>query len=204
MKKIILASIVFSSLSANAFAKAADEFFFQPAVTIEYSAPALSNGVSKKFTSNNFSKQLNGFENIAIGANVRVHKFLGFNANWFQGALHGHETQGTGYLHNQARYKFDQVNLSTLLYFPLMREVELFAEAGVADINAKFNYIANNGTVVHQTSHKLKNFYGLGFQFKLCKDSQDAIRLSYQKYSGKLALLDANYATVRIGYVKAF
>lgn len=204
MKKLILASAILSLFSLESFAKTADGFFFQPALTLEYSAPQLSNGIAKNFSSNNFGKQISGFENIALGANIRVHKFLGFNANWFQGALHGNNTQRTGYLNNAARFKFDQVNLSALAYAPIAREVEFFAEAGVSNINSSLNYVSNSGAVFHQTNNSTKAFYGLGVQFKPIKNSDDAIRLSYQKYSGKLALLNSNYSTVRIGYVKAF
>ncbi|MFA9231770.1 MAG: hypothetical protein ACEQSU_13665, partial [Microgenomates group bacterium] len=72
---------------SDSIAKTPDGFFFQPAISIEYSAPALSNGNDKYFKSNNFSKQISGFDNIALGGNFRIHKFLGFNANWVQGSL---------------------------------------------------------------------------------------------------------------------
>jgi hypothetical protein len=34
--------------------------------------------------------------------------------------------------------------------------------------------------------------------------SEDAIRFSFQKYAGKMGLLNAQLTTVRIGYMKAF
>ncbi len=204
MKKLILVSAFFSLLSLESFAKLPDGFFFQPAVTIEYSAPSISSGVSKNFSSNNFGKQISGFENIALGANVRVHKNLGFNANWYQGALSGNSLQNAGYLNNKARYKFDQYNFSTLVYIPATNFAEFFVEGGIANIRSHLNYVSNSGSSVSQSANHNKGFYGAGIQFKICEKSGDAIRLSFQKYSGKLALIDTNYSTVRIGYLKVF
>lgn len=204
MKKIIFFVATLSLFSANSFAKTADGFFFRPSISIEYSAPSLSNSGSKNFHSNNLGKQISGFENIALGGNFRVHKFLGFNANWVQGALSDNSLQNVGYLNNKARFKFDQYNFSALAYLPVNEFVEFFAEAGVSDIHSRLNYLQNSGVVANQKSHQTKTIYGLGFQFKPCEKSEDVIRVSFQKYSGKLELLDANYATVRIGYLKAF
>ena len=204
MKKLILASAILTLFSLESFAKARDGFFFQPALTIEYSAPSISNGISKNFSSNNFGKQISGFENIALGGNFRVHKNLGFNANWYQGALTGNSLQDAGYLNNKARYKFDQYNFSTLIYVPANDLAEFFVEGGIADIKSNLNYVTNSGSSVHQSEHQTKGFYGAGLQLKFCQKSEDAIRLSFQKYSGKLALIDTNYSTVRIGYLKVF
>lgn len=205
MKKIIYSAAFLSLFSAPSFAQISqDEFFFKPALTIEYSAPSLSNSGNKDFKSNNLGKQISGFENIALGGNVRVHQFLGFNANWVQGALSNNSLQDVGYLNYAARYKFNQINLSALAYYPANDFVEVFAEAGVSRIHGHLNYVQNNGSVVNEKSDQTKALYGVGIQFKPCLQSEDRIRLSFQKYSGKLALLDANYSTVRIGYLKAF
>ncbi len=205
MKKIIFFAVALSFFAAQSFANDwSDEFFFKPALSLEYSAPSLSNSGNKDFKSNNLGKQISGFENIALGANLRVHKFLGFNANWAQGALSSNNLQDVGYLNNAARYKFDQINLSALAYFPANDFVEFFAEAGVSDIHGRLNYVQNNGTVVNEKAHQTKALYGVGIQFKPSVKCEDMIRLSFQKYSGNLALLDANYSTVRIGYLKLF
>ena len=111
MKKITFVSAIFALFSVNSFAANPDGFFFRPSLSIEYSAPSISNSVSKNFKSNNFGKQISGLENIALGGNFRVHKFLGFNANWYQGALSGHNVSA-GYLNNAGRFKFDQYNFS--------------------------------------------------------------------------------------------
>ncbi len=203
MKKLILALAIFSLFSVESFAANPDGFFLRPSASIEYSAPALSDSVSKNFKSNNFGKQISGFENIAVGGNFRVHNFLGFNANYAKGALSGHTLQ-SGYLNNAAHFKFSQFNLSTLAYIPLDNSFELFGEAGISNINSHLNYIQNNGAIASDQANQTKGFFGFGMQFKPCLNSQDMIRLSFQKYSGKLALLDANYSTVRIGYLKAF
>ncbi len=204
MKKIIFFAVIFSFFSTNSFAKNEEGFFFKPFISIEYSAPALSSGVNKNFKSNNFGKQISGFENIALGGNFRLHKFLGFNANWFQGSLNDNSLQDVGYLNNKARFKFDQYNFSALAYLPANDFFEFFAEAGVADIHSRLNYVKNDSTAIKNKAHETKAILGAGFQFKPCKKSDDMIRLSFQKYSGKLALLDTNYSTVRIGYLKAF
>ncbi len=205
MKKLLIASALFAAISSQAFAKQLPEgFFFTPAATIEYSAPTLNSGYDKNYATNNFTKQIANFENIALGGNFRVHKNLGFNINWYQSSLSDHSAHNVGYLNYKATQQFSQFNFSALGYLPANDLIDLFAEAGLADIDSKLKYVTNSGSVVSQKSHQTLGFYGLGFQFKPYKNSDDSIRFSIQKYSGKLGLLDANYATARIGYLKVF
>ena len=117
--------------------------------------------------------------------------------------MHDNALQNVGVLNSEARFKFEQVNLTALAYLPANEFVEFFAESGVSDINSRLNYSQNNGAITNEKAHETKVVYGLGVQFKPCPNSEDRIRLSFQKYSGKLALLDANLSTVRIGYLKA-
>ncbi len=205
MKKLLITSAVFCAIANQSFAKELPQgFFLKPAATIEYSGVGLNSGYDKNYRTNNFTKQMANFENIAIGGNLRVHKNLGFNLNWYQGALVDHSVHNVGYLNYRATQKFSQFNVSALAYVPANEMIDLFAEAGLADIDGKLSYVTNSGSSVSQKSHQTLGFYGLGFQFKPCNDSDDSIRVSFQKYAGKLGLLDANYSTVRLGYVKAF
>jgi hypothetical protein len=139
-----------------------------------------------------------------LGGNFRVHKFLGFNANWSQTALNNGALQHVGALPQQARFKMDQYNFSALAYLPANEMLEFFAEAGFSDMGSRLGYVSSGGAITNSKAREIKEFFGAGLQFKPCEKSEDAVRLSFQKYSGKLALLDSNYAVVRIGYLKSF
>jgi hypothetical protein len=205
MKRIIILSALISMLSFQVSAKNQDGFFFQPSATIEYSAPALRGGGENGFMrSNNFGKQISGLENFTVGGNFRVHKNLGFNANWAQSALHNSALPDVGALGLEARFKIDHYNFSALGYLKANEIIEFFAEAGVSDMSSRLNFVRADGSVTNRKAHETKALYGAGLQFKPNQKSQDQIRLSFQKYAGKLALLDSNYTTVRIGYLKAF
>lgn len=205
MKNIIFCAAIFSLFSLPSFAKISDEFFFTPAATIEYSAPVLTGGgVNADMRTNNFGKQMSHLQNIAFGGNFRLHKLLGFNANWAQTELKNDSLQNIGSLSQEAHFKLDQYNFSALVYAPINNRLELFAEAGVSDVNSKLTYVTSAGTSVSRKDHETMGLYGLGFQAKLCENSEDVIRISFQKYTGKLALTNTYYTTVRIGYLKAF
>lgn len=201
----ILTCYATSSLAKNS-TESEEQFFFKPFLSLEYSAPVTSSGGSNAdFRTNNFGKQLRGFENIALGANVRVHKFLGFNANWAQTELNSSVVQDVGGLSRRAYFKLDQYNFSTLAYAPIIEKTfELFAEAGVSDMVSRLTYARTDSTIVDRKAHETIGFYGAGFQAYLSRESDDAIRFSVQKYAGKQALLDTNFTTVRIGYLKSF
>jgi len=205
MKRTIFYIVILSLFSAKTFAKTPDGFFFKPAVTIEYSAPEISGGgVNTDFkTSQSLFDQIIDFENIAVGGNFRVHENLGFNANFAQSAMDNHELFNVGSLSRKANLRIDQYNFSALFYAPIVKNLfEAFAELGVSDINSKLTYTRSNGVSFSGKAHETKAIYGAGFQINLTES--DAIRFSVQKYSGKLALLNANYTTIRIGYLKAF
>jgi hypothetical protein len=58
--------------------KSENGFYFKPGISIEYSAPVTSaGGPNADFKTNNFGKQVSGLENLALGFNVRVQKYLG-------------------------------------------------------------------------------------------------------------------------------
>ena len=181
------------------------DFFFKPSLSIEYSAPRfLKSGVnSDSKSSGTIFRQIGDINNFAIGGNFRVHKYLGFNANWAQGTMLNSELQGQGALSGRAQFSFDQYNLSALFYVPAIENFfEIFAEGGVTDFRSKLKYGAPNGAAINEKSHDTLGFYGAGFQFKL--NEKDAIRVSWQRYCGRIALMDSQYSTMRIGYLMAF
>lgn len=229
MKRIIFLAAFFLAFSNQAFAQASDyettaepwqpslpaigtiavnvvqNWYFKPALSIEYNAPIISGGGNDKNFKNSqrLSGQLREFQNIAIGGHFRIQKYLGFNLNWVQSELDSTTLGSVGYLSRQANFKIDHVNASALIFMPLVPNTfELFAELGAADMNSKINYIQTNGNAVSEKSHQTKALYGLGFQVHFNQTS--SIRFSVQKYSGKLALLGSNYTTVRLGYLYAF
>ncbi len=208
MKKLFTAIFIFSCLviASTANAKITDGFFLKSFVSLEYSAPEISGGGGNTdFQTNLFGKQISNFENIAIGLHFRVHRYLGFNANWQQSELHNSSLTHYGALQQKARFKMDQYNLSALFYLPVKEdEFEIFAEAGVADMNSKLTFIASDSSSTYRKNHETMGLYGLGFQFMPFDDSDDAFRFSFQKYIGKLALLDSHFTTIRIGYLKSF
>lgn len=175
-------------------------FFFKPALSIEYNAPRISeSGVNSEFkSSGTIFHQMGHLQNIALGGNFRVHQHLGFNANWVQSDMTNSELQGMGTLSNRAQFKFDQYNFSALFYTPKFSNLfEAFFEGGVADMRSKLTY--NN---VRSTSHQTLGFYGVGLQMYLSE--KDVLRLSWQKYAGRIALINSEYSTMRIGYLRSF
>ena len=204
-KHVSYCATILSLFSSPALAKVADNFYLKPFATIEYSAPVITNGGSNsEFKTHNFGQQLRHFDNIAIGGSLRVHKNLGFNLNWAKTELKNDTLQNIGALSQEARFKMNQINLTALGYAPLSEAFEAFAELGVADINSRLHYATAVGAGANRKAHETKMVYGLGLQFKPCPMSDDAIRLSFQKYAGRMGLLNAQLTTVRIGYMKAF
>jgi hypothetical protein len=175
--------------------------------TFEYSAPVITGGgpnVDFK-TSHDIFSQLRDIENIALGQHFRIHDYLGLQWNWAQTELDNIAFQDAGPLARRAIFKMDHVNFSALFFMPVEKNLfELFAEIGAADVRSRTSYVKSNGSLIAQKNHETTGIYGLGFQIKHFKNSDDAIRFSFQKYSGKLAGLDSHYSTVRFGYLKRF
>jgi opacity protein-like surface antigen len=180
------------------------QFINQPFFTIEYSAPRLShNNKENDFRTNNFGKQLRNVENIALGVNLRVHKFFGANANWAQTELKGDNMPGSAPT-EQSRFALDQYNFSGLAYLPVIEDkFDIFAELGTSLMFSKLNYTDPNQNLIHRHSSRAVMFYGAGFQFTPFAESKNTIRVSYQKYSGHL-LTGNEYSTIRAGYLVAF
>lgn len=182
------------------------DFFFKPSLSIEYNAPRISgSGVNSNFkVSGALFHQVSDLQNVSIGGNFRIHKYLGFNANWVQSDLVNSELQGvTGDLSERAQFRFDQYNLSALFYVPAVANLfEVFAEGGVADIRSRLTYSTTPNNPVNETSHEIVGFYGAGFQILL--NEENAFRLSWQRYMGRIGLINSNYSTMRVGYLMAF
>jgi hypothetical protein len=179
-------------------------FFFKPALSIEYSAPRFTqSGVNSYFKSSGaISRQISDLNNFAIGGNFRVHKFLGINANWAQGKMLNDSLQGAGSLSERAQFRFDQYNLSALVYVPAIENFfEIFAEGGVADMRSRLTYSVG-GNNFDQKSHETLGFYGAGFQIIL--NDSDLIRVSWQKYAGRIALINSEFLVTRVGYLHRF
>jgi len=229
MKKIFLLALFFLSTQAFASGRIVDvdpvpqnispssknfgaknksifsDFFFKPAFSLEYSAPRfVKSGVNSDSKSNGtIFRQIGDINNFAVGGNFRVHKYLGFNANWAQGDMLNAELQGQQSLSERAKFSFDQYNFSALFYIPAVENLfEIFAEGGVTDMRGKLKYGDSSGAAVIQKSHETLGFYGAGFQITL--NEKDAIRVSWQKYCGRVALMNSEYSTMRIGYLMRF
>jgi hypothetical protein len=190
-----------NSLAENSASN--NHFYFKPALSIEYVGSDLSNGANKNFKTNNFGKQISGFENIAIGGNLRIHKFLGFNLNWFQSEF-SNDTLENYSISNKARFKFQQYNLTALSYFEANDFIEFFAEAGLSNIRSelKFSETNSNSNKFRDSQNSL--LYGFGIQGKFGKENRNLIRLSFHRQNQQLKFLNVDYASVRIGYAITF
>jgi len=183
-----------------------DGFFFEPFLSVEYSAPKLSGGAqNSKFKTDNIFKQVTAFDNIALGIHGRIHKYVGFNANWAQTDLSSTEMANYA-LEKKANYALNYTNFSALFFVPLIEDskVEIFAELGAADMKSKISIFETSGEYTKKQSHQTATFYGAGFQIAPFDSSNDSIRMSFLRYAGKIALLDTNLTIVRLGYVKSF
>lgn len=199
-KTFIFLAILLLPFSASA----KENFFFQPLISIEYSAPQISHGgVNTRFeTSKGFFEQVKDLENLALGVNFRLHENLGFNVNWSQADLDNNALQGVS-LSQKANLHIDNYNLSALGYYPLIKNnLDFFVEGGFSRIYSKLSYVDSNGNFFAEKENRNKSFYGVGFQMQFSKT--DFLRFSMQKYSGNLGLVDAKFSTIRIGYLKAF
>lgn len=179
-------------------------FFLKPALSVEYNAPRISeSGVNSGFkNSGTIFHQIGDIKNIAIGTNIRVHKYWGINVNWVQSELVNSSLQGVGSLSERARFDFDQYNLSGLFYITAIPKFfEVFAEGGIADMRGKLTYAIKGNSVIAK-SHETRGFYGAGFQIIL--NEKDTIRLSWQKYAGRIGLIDSEYSLMRVGYLMSF
>ncbi len=214
ISRFVAVAFCMSALLSNATALAATKnahvatknFFFKPALTIEYSAPRLSaGGDNAEFKTNNLANQLKGFENIALGFHVRVHKYLGFNVNWSQTDLNNDKLQGES-ISQKARLNLDYYNFSALFFAPIKSsaKIEFFGEVGVSDIRNRLSYVDSTGGFFVDKDHETRAFFGAGFQMAPFAKSDDMIRFSALRYLGEIDIISSNLTMVRLGYVKTF
>lgn len=208
MKKIIATITIFSSLilcnitnsNAGILSPLADSF-----ITIELSKSVLSHkSMNAKFENrNDFFENIRQFEDLALGGHLRFGKYFGVNVNWAQTSLQNNSLYGVGNLNQKAKFKSDQINTTALIFLPIIpKRAELFIEGGSVDIGSKLNYTTTGGIDIERKSHQTMGLYGLGAQISLF--GSDFIRLSAQRYAGRIGLLETNYTTFRLGYLKSF
>ncbi len=198
-----IASIIFAKTS---FAAVQDGFFFKPFLTLEYAAPKLSGGgVNPRFQNNVIGKQIKKFENIALGFHGRIHKFVGINVNWSQMGLSSAVLQGHQ-LSQKSNFGLSHYDFSTQFFVPLVEDsvVEFFGEVGVSSMKSHLTVFDTDGSYAKNQSSETHTFFGVGAQYAPFNDSNDVIRISAQRYNGKLQLLDTNLTLIKIGYAKEF
>jgi hypothetical protein len=175
------------------------------AITAEYQGMDINGGgQNDDFENRLFEQQLKNFDNIAIGLNFRVHKYLGFNLNWSKNTLKNNGLSGFSII-NKASLNVENLNVTSLLYFPIIGDhwLEGFAEIGVSDVNSKMKFTETSGAVTAQKSHETALLYGAGIQF-MPYDLDIAFRLGFQKYQTELGLANARITTFRGGVIVPF
>lgn len=211
-KKIItlLSFLLAINFSANARAEnvaenLADSFMFKPAITLEYQGMDLNGrGQNDQFKHRLFEQQLKNFDNIVLGLNLRVHKYLGFNLNWSKNTLKNTGLNGFS-ISDKASINLQNINATSLLYFPIVdnQRLEGFAEIGVSDVNSEIKFTQTSGENTRAKSHETALLYGAGIQFKPF-DSNIVFRLGFQKYRTDLGFVNARITTFRGGVVIPF
>ncbi len=204
--RIFFATIFAVFFYAQNQAFGAEEFFLRPSLTLEYSAPEVSSGgVNVNFKTPSLGDQLEGIENITFGAHLRIHENLGFNANWTQTDLENNVGLQNYFVYLNPHFKMDYYNFSALFFAPIEKDsFELFAEAGLSDMVSSLVIFESVGRYSKLKDHQTNPFLGLGFQLAPFEKSQDAFRFSVQRYIDKINIIDVNFTSVRIGYIKRF
>lgn len=180
-------------------------FYFDHNFLFEYSVPIISGGgTNTEFkASKNLLHQIKDIENISFGQHFRIHKYLGLEWSWTQTDLDNTNFQDAGPLAQKAGFRMDHYDFAATFFLPTDKDFfEVFAKIGVSDMKSKLRYVKSDGTFIQARDKETKGIYGIGLQFDVNK--KDKLRVYFQKYAGKLALLDAHYSTLRVGYLKNF
>ncbi|MES2676769.1 MAG: hypothetical protein V4612_00445 [Pseudomonadota bacterium] len=211
-KKIIillafLLAINFSAQSRaeNLTDQLSDSFMLKTAFTAEYQGMGIDgNGQNDQFKRQSFGHQLKNFNDIALGFNFRVHKYLGFNLNWSKGGLQNHGVNGFE-ITKKASLDIENINATSLIYFPIVGDhwLEGFAEIGIADVNSQIKFMQTNGEEIRHKAHETALLYGAGIQF-MPYDLDMAFRFGFQKYETHLGFVNAKITTFRGGVVIPF
>ena len=194
-----------STSASEKLSEFADNFMLKSAFTAEYQGANInSSGQNNQFKTERLGHQLKNFENIALGLNFRVHKYLGFNLNWSKSGLENNGLSGVS-LSKKASLNIQNINATSLLYFPIVGDhwLDGFAEIGVSDVHGQLKFLETNGNQSEQNSHETAVLYGAGIQF-MPYDLNIAFRFGFQKYLTNLGLLNAHITTFRGGVVIPF
>lgn len=207
MRNSLLFNLIFFIFSISlAQAKLTDGFLLKPGLTLEYQAPNINaKALNDHFETEPFEKQLKSIDNIVLGLNFRVHKYLGFNANWSQFALENQYANGHGLLLQKSDLAVENINFSSLFYFPIIGDDVLdgFIEAGFSDVNYDFRMVDATGAVYSFKDHETAPLYGAGVEWTPYNKDL-AFRLSVQRYTTKLTPINGDIVTWRGGLVKSF
>lgn len=206
-KTYTLITLLLTFFNSSSYAKQNlnNKFFIDSAFTIEYNAPKVSgSSENKNFnTTEHIFKQIYNFENIVIGGHIRFHENFGLNANWVQTNLSSKSLENIKQLEKDAQFKIDHYNFSLLTYAPIVKNFfELFAELGLSDMRSNLSYVSGGGNYYNQNSHQTLFFYGGGFQINL--SNATTFRLSTQRYVGNIGLINSDYSTIRLGFLRFF
>ncbi len=191
--------------STTNFSDILDGFMLKPAITAEYQGMDVNGrGQNNHFEHRLFEHQLKNFDNIALGLNFRVHKYLGFNLNWAKNILKNDGLNGFS-ISNKASLNIQNINITSLLYFPIIGDnwLDGFVEIGVSDVNSQIKFTQTSGAQTAEKSHETALLYGAGIQF-MPYDLDIAFRFGFQKYQTNLGLANARITTFRGGVVIPF
>jgi hypothetical protein len=206
-KKIFLfLNLIFFLCNLNAaYAGIFDGFLLRTSLSAELQASQIkAKALNGKFESKPFEDQIKNLDNVALGLNFRVHKYLGFNANLSKFSAQSNFQDGV-LLQNKSDFSFQNANLSALVYIPLIGDnlVDMFIEGGVSDVNFELKYKDALNDVYVFKDHETALFYGGGIEISPY-NWQMAFRLSAQRYITKLDPIKGDVVTWRGGFIKYF
>lgn len=205
-KKFLIFSVSFL-IVANADANVNESFIFKPAITLEYQFPKITSGKDNgDFKNESAWDQIKGINNIVLGFNFRIHKYLGINANWSQFDMENSAIDGYS-VASKANLKTTNYNISSLLYLPIIGDnlLEGFVEIGASDMGNKLKLNTTDGNAIIDKSHETALLYGIGIQFAPY-DLDTVFRLSVQKYNSNYlsSKFGSDLYTYRAGIVQYF
>jgi opacity protein-like surface antigen len=209
MSKKIFFFLSLISITLNLSAAKADfedGFLFKPGFSIELQIPSIqANGLNGGFANKPAEKQLVSLENIALGLNLRLHRYFGLNVNWSQFTMNNSSINGfTLDPNKKAELGIKNTNFTSVFYLPLIGDtLDAFIELGASDVNYEFDYTENSGVKTSFKDHETAFLYGAGFEFAPY-DSNMAFRLSAQKYLTKLSPVNGDILAFRFGLIKYF
>jgi hypothetical protein len=207
LRKVLITFFLINlALIDNAKADFSDGFLLKSAITLDVQFPHIAgNSQNSQFKNDGVWSQIKGFENIAVGAHLRVHKYLGFNLNWAHFTQTSSSLEDITDLNKKANLSLQTINLSSLIFVPLIGDnlLEGFIELGVSNVQSKLKYSSSSTGFVSLTGHETVPLYGVGIQFAPY-ERDTVFRLSVQKYNTKLAPLNSDLVIWRAGVVQYF